>query len=69
MEANVKPKTIGSQLEADELKSLDKVAKRLDVSIWTIRRWVQDGRLASIRLGARRLISESEVQRVIREGL
>lgn len=53
----------------DELHGLDKVAGRLDVSIWTIRKWCQEGRLSSIRLGARRLIRESEIQRVIAEGL
>jgi excisionase family DNA binding protein len=55
--------------ERDALHSLDKVARRFDVSIWTIRKWCQEGRLASVRLGARRLITESEVQRVISEGL
>lgn len=66
---------MGKRIEAktgqpkDELHGLDKVAERFDVSIWTIRKWCQEGRLSSIRLGARRLIRESEVQRVIAEGL
>ena len=53
----------------EQLHSLTKVAKRFDVSVWTIRKWCQEGRLESIRLGARRLITESEVQRAISEGL
>ena len=55
--------------QRDALHGLDKVARRFDVSIWTVRKWCQEGRLASVRLGARRLISESEIQRVISEGL
>jgi excisionase family DNA binding protein len=53
----------------ERLHSLNTVADRLSVSIWTIRKWVQDGKLASLRLGARRLVKESEVQRAITEGL
>jgi excisionase family DNA binding protein len=60
---------ISTEQPKDELHGLDKVAERLDVSIWTIRKWCQEGRLSSIRLGARRLIRESEIQRVIAEGL
>ncbi len=59
----------GPQREREDLHGLDKVAQRFDVSIWTIRKWCQEGRLASITLGARRLIAESEVKRAIAEGL
>lgn len=51
------------------LNDLETTARRLAVSIWTVRRWVQTGRLASIKLGTRRLIAESEIQRAIAEGL
>ena len=53
----------------DELRSLNKAAERWDVSIWTVRKWCQEGRVASLKLGARRLIRESEIQRVIKDGL
>lgn len=53
----------------EELHGLTSVANRLSVSVWAIRKWVQTGQLASIRLGGRRLISESEIQRAIVEGL
>jgi excisionase family DNA binding protein len=56
-------------LTTDRLLGLSAVAKQLDVSIWTIRRWVQTGRLSSMKLGARRLIRESEIIRAIAEGL
>ncbi len=53
----------------ERLNDLETTASRLAVSIWTVRRWVQMGRLASVKLGARRLISESEIQRAIAQGL
>ena len=53
----------------ERLHGLDSVAERLNVSIWTVRRWVQTGGLSSLKLGARRLITESEVQRAMAEGL
>lgn len=55
--------------EQERLHSLARVAERLDVSVWTVRKWCQEGRLASVTLGARRLVAESEIQRVIAEGL
>lgn len=57
------------RLEQEHLHGVHKTARRLDVSPWTIRKWCQTGQLASIRLGARRLISESEIQRAIANGL
>ena len=56
-------------LSEERLNDLETTAQRLAVSIWTVRRWVQTGQLASVKLGARRLIAESEVQRAITEGL
>jgi excisionase family DNA binding protein len=53
----------------ERLNDLETTARRLSVSIWTVRRWVQNGRLASVKLGARRLVTESEIQRAITEGL
>lgn len=35
------------------------------VSPWTIRRWVRDGRLRSIRPGHRRLVSRADVERML----
>jgi len=69
MAAEMARTNTNSQNEHETLHGLDRVAKRLDVSVWTVRRWVQTGQLASVRLGARRLIRESEIERVIAEGL
>jgi excisionase family DNA binding protein len=52
-----------------QLNDLETTARRLAVSIWTVRRWCQTGRLASVKLGTRRLITETEIQRAIAEGL
>jgi excisionase family DNA binding protein len=52
-----------------QLNDLETTAQRLAVSIWTIRRWVQTGQLASLKLGSRRLVAESEIQRAISQGL
>jgi len=64
----MKHETVTGASEA-RLNNLETAAQRLAVSIWTIRRWCQTGRLASIKLGTRRLIAESELQRAIAEGL
>lgn len=53
----------------ERLHSLPAVAERLNLSVWTVRRWVQVGRLASVKLGSRRLITESQIQNVIKQGL
>lgn len=53
---------------ADRLNGLRDVAQRLGVSEFTVRRRVKEGVIRSVRLGRRLLISESEVERVIREG-
>ena len=55
--------------DRDMLHGLTAAADRFSVSLWTVRKWVQTGQLASVRLGARRLIAESEIQRAIKEGL
>lgn len=51
------------------LNSIDRTAERLDVSPWTIRAWIAKGLIVSIKLGTRRLITESEVQRIMQEGV
>jgi len=62
-------KTVTLQKPEQRLNDLNTTAQRLAVSIWTVRRWVQIGRLASVKLGTRRLIAETEIQRAMSEGL
>jgi len=52
----------------NQLLSIKTSAARLSVSPWTIRAWVTQGRIASVKLGSRRLIPESEIDRIISEG-
>lgn len=59
-------KTITSEYQ-DWLLSLDQTAERLGLSIWTVRKWIQDGKIASNKLGGRRLVPLSEIQRLIEE--
>jgi excisionase family DNA binding protein len=55
--------------DLDRLISLEITAELLSVSIWTIRKWVSIGKIKSVRIGTRRLIPKSEVQRITNEGL
>lgn len=50
------------------LLSLRDAAKRLGLSIWTLRAWAERGRIATVKLGSRVLVRDAEIQRVIAEG-
>ena len=49
-----------------KLISAQEAAHRLGISFWTIYRWARTGRLASIRLGRRRLFSEEDLEELVR---
>lgn len=51
--------------QAERLRSIPHTAERLGVSPWTVRYWIQRGQIASHRLHGRRLVAESEIQRLI----
>ena len=53
----------------DRLMSLREAAFRLGVSHLTLKGWVEDRKVNSHKLGARRLIAESEIERLIKESL
>ena len=57
--------------EADEpeLVGIEAAATRLGISAWTVRRWVCDRKIASCKIGARRLIPVSEIARLISSGM
>ena len=38
------------------------------ISIWTARKWIVDGKLGSVKVGARRMVPYTEVERLIAEG-
>ncbi len=52
-------------LEDDQLLGLETVAGLLGLSVWTIRKWVCEGKIKSVKLGSRRLIKMVEVRRLI----
>jgi excisionase family DNA binding protein len=49
----------------DKLLSLEEVAQKLGVSVWTVHRLARSGRLASVRLGRRRLVSPADVEALV----
>ena len=53
----------------ETLVSIEKIAKALDVSPWTIRLWISRGKIRSAKLGSRRLVPRSEIERLIRDNL
>jgi excisionase family DNA binding protein len=53
----------------DELLSVPEVAKRLGgISKWTVYAWLSQGRLRRTKVGARTMIRESELLRILRDG-
>lgn len=48
-----------------KLLSVQEAAERLGVSLWTVYRLARDGRLASIRLGRRRLFAAEDLEELI----
>ena len=51
----------------DRLVSIKDAAAILAISPWTVRAWIVQGRITSAKLGARRLIPESEINRLLTE--
>lgn len=59
-------KSITNEFEI-RLLGLDEAAEMLSLSVWTIRGWVQQGKVTTHKLGGRRLIPISEIERLIEE--
>jgi excisionase family DNA binding protein len=51
------------------LQPVKEAARRLGISIWTLRKKAYAGDVASVKIGVKLLIPESEIERLIREGL
>lgn len=51
----------------DRLVSIKDAAAVLAISPWTVRAWITQGKISSAKLGARRLIPESEINRLLTE--
>jgi excisionase family DNA binding protein len=53
----------------DRLVSIKDAAAILAISPWTVRAWITQGKITSAKLGARRLVPESEVNRLLSEAI
>jgi excisionase family DNA binding protein len=53
----------------DRLVSIKDAAAILAISPWTVRAWITQGKITSAKLGARRLIPESEINRLLAEAI
>ena len=52
----------------DTLLSVEEAARRLGgIGKWTVRAWLAKGKLRRTKVGARTMIKESELQRMIRD--
>ena len=51
----------------ERLFSVDETADLLALSHWTIRDWIKLGKMESHKLGGRRLIARSEIERLLNE--
>lgn len=60
-------KNYSTEAEKEKLTPLPDAADRLGLSVWTLRDWIQNGKIASNKLGRRRLIPVSEIERLIKE--
>jgi len=52
-----------------KLISIREAAERLGVSEWTVGRWARQGRFTTVKLGGRRLVPETELDRIIESNL
>jgi len=60
------------QTEAKMTETLHPVkdaARQLGISVWTLRKRAYEGDVASVKIGAKLLIPESEIARLIQEGM
>jgi excisionase family DNA binding protein len=53
----------------ETLHPVKEAAKQLGLSVWTLRKKAYEGHVASVKIGAKLLIPESEISRLIQEGL
>ena len=51
------------------LRPVKDAARQLGISVWTLRKKAYDGDIASVKIGAKLLIPESEIERLIQEGM
>ena len=55
-------------MDGSPLLKIKDVARRLNVSTFTVARMIKDGRLQAVKIGSAVRVPVTEVERVIREG-
>ena len=50
------------------LHPIKDAARQLGISVWTLRKKAYDGEITSVKIGAKLLVPESEIERLVREG-
>jgi len=55
-------------LVEETLRPIKLAARQLGISVWTPRKKAYQGDVASVKIGAKLLIAESEIARIIRDG-
>lgn len=53
----------------EQLHPIKDAARQLGISVWTLRKKAYDGDIASVKIGAKLLVPESEITRLIDEGM
>ena len=53
---------------AETLHPIKVAAERLGISVWTLRKKAYDGNIASVKIGVKLLVPDSEIERLVREG-
>ncbi len=56
------------EVSREKFISPQEFANQLSISRWTVYAWIQEGRIAAIKLGRLVRIPESELERIIKEG-
>ena len=51
----------------EQLENIESAAKALSLSPWTVRAYIREGKIRSVRIGRRVLIEASEIRRLIEE--
>ena len=53
----------------ETLQPVKNAARPLGISVWTLRKRAYEGDVASVKIGAKLLVPESETERQIQEGM
>jgi len=62
-------KTTIEKVSKEKLLSPKELAERLSISRWTIYKMLEDGRIQSVKIGRLVRIPDSEVLRIVEQGL